>query len=271
MRKFLILIFSFFLVSCDGFDINSTDNLSEDSDQVFTRPELAFNVLFSSLILNDSGFNNREGFVVLFDDTANLTEIELRTNDDDSALIGTYPWTISNDKLQVTYPNSVVCTSTKTSETASQYRATSSCSGGEPANSQIRNTLIIPSNLDVDDLSGESFTVDNENDDFRLEFFIGGALEIVDIDSDGDEIPSTRVIGEYTDSMVFTNKVVRLDLPTTDEHRLLFRLNGSLNSGLLMDLRFTTSSNTLKSVYIYNTGENDNWDTESVYDDIRFD
>ena len=271
MRNILIVFLSFFLVSCDGFDINSTDNLSEDSDQVFTRPELAFNVLFSSLILNDSGFNNREGFVVLFDDTANLTEIELRSNDDDSALIGTYPWTISNDKLQVTYPGSVVCTSTKTSETASQYRASSSCSGGEPANAQIRNTLIIPSNLDEDDLSGNSYTIDNEDNDFRMNFFSNGTLDIVDLDSDGDEISSTSVVGTYMDSNVYTNLVVRLDLPLTGEHRLLFRLNGSLNSGTLMELRFITSSNTLKSVYIYNTGENNNWDTESVYDDIRFD
>ena len=276
MRKFLILIFSFFLVSCDGFDINSTDNLSEDSDQVFSSPELSFGIRYSSLILNDSGFNNREGFIVLFDSTEDLTEIELRSNDDDSALVGTYPWEIDDDKLVVTYPNGVQCTSTKTSEISSQIEANSSCSGGQPRNAQIRNTLIEPNLLDVDNLSNKSITIENENDDYRINFFSNGDVNIIDIDSDGDEVPSTKVDGRYENSNVYNNIAINIQLEDSNETRLLILLNGGLNSGTVMELRFTTTTlptatSILNSVYIHSTGENDNWDTESVYDDIRFD
>lgn len=271
MRIFLLVLLSFCLVSCDGIDIESTENTTEDTDQTFTRPELAFNVLFSSLILNDSGISNREGFIVLFDNTAMLTQIRLRSNDNDSAVIGTYPWVISNNKLQVTYPNNIVCTSSKTSETSSQYRATSSCSGGEPTNAQIKNTLIKSPSLNEDNFSREAFTINNGNDDFRMNFFSDGRIEIVELNSAGNEISSSTVTGTFEDSDVYKNLAVKLDLPSEDEYRLLFRLNGSLNSGTLLELRFTTTTDKLKSVYIYNAGDNNRWDVESVYDDIRFD
>ena len=143
MRIILSFLLLFGLVACDGFDIDAVDD-SASSDKQFSKAELAYNILFSSTLLNNSGFNNRDGFIILFDTSATLDQIGLQISSDDNALAGNYPWTIVNDKLQVSYPNGVTCTSTKTSETTLQFTASSSCSGGEPENDHIRNTSIQP-------------------------------------------------------------------------------------------------------------------------------
>ncbi len=116
----IITFLSLNLGACDGLDFDSVTDPVDES-KTFTRSELAFNVVFSSLLLNDSGFStNRDGFIVLFNSSSDLDEIELRDSDNDDALVGNYAWTIVDNELQVTYPNGITCTSTKTSETSSE-------------------------------------------------------------------------------------------------------------------------------------------------------
>lgn len=277
MRKLFLLILSFFLVACDGFDINSDDNLSEDStDRIFTRPELAFNILYSSIVLNDSGFSNaRDGFVVLFTNTSELIQIEFRSDNNDDALVGNYPWTISNDDLQVTYPNGVVCTTNKTSETASQYTTTSSCSGGEPRNDRIRNTLNFPNTLNENSFDGRRITIKNDDQDQQIEFFTSGSYEITNLDSDGDVISGTAQSGEFfdnSDSRTFLNDVVILVNSVTNSMTMLILLDGSLSDGTLLSLQFSAETNgELEDVRIYNINENNQWETDSQYDSITVD
>ena len=116
MRIILLVLLSFSLVSCDGFDFDSATDGNTSPERSFSRAELAFNIIYSSDLLNNTGINNRDGYIVLFDSSSELQEIELRVNDDDNAVIGNYDWKIDDNRLEVTYANGTVCTSTKTSE-----------------------------------------------------------------------------------------------------------------------------------------------------------
>ena len=271
LNTLLISLFSLSLSACDGLDFDSLND-TVDEDRRFTRSELAFNVIFSSLLLNDSGFStNRDGFIVLFNSSADLDEIELRNGNDDSVLVGNYPWTIVNDVLQVTYPNGSTCTSTKTSETTTQYTATSRCDGGEPNIDRISNTLNIPIAFDDEDLEGRSIIIENDDDDQIIEFFSNGNFEIRDLDVNGDEITNTIETGTYGESADFNNVVI-LDNLDTGQSNLLVLLDGSLSSGTMLQLDYTDiTRDTLKEVRIYTIDSNNQWDTDSLYDDINID
>lgn len=262
------------LAGCDGFDINATDNVSTNTagTKKFTRTELAFNALFSSQILTKNGLSStREGYIALFKNTAELEQIKLRSNDSDSALVGTYAWTISNDKLQVTYPSAVICTSTKTAESASQYNASASCSGGSPNNAKISNTLIKAISLNKGNFSGSTITFDNGDDDFAYKFFTNGSVEITGLNNDGDEISSTTKTGIFKNSEVYPNIAVDLEIPEDKENkRTFFLIAGGVNSGVLIELRYKLPS-TLNAVYLYEAKTSAVWKTISVYDDIRSD
>ena len=270
-KSVLIILFSISLSACEGFDFDS-DVGSSSPDHTFTRSELAFNVLFSSILLNDSGLiSNRDGFIVLFNSSADLDEIELRDNDNDDVLVGNYAWTIVNDELQVTYPGGITCTSTKTSDTSTQYTATSTCDGGEPDNDRITSTLNKPITFDEDDLSSRTVNIDNGSDDKRIDFFSNGTFEITDLDSNGDEVSSTTKSGVFNNSD-FNNvvKLVNSD-SITDEYSLLVLLEGSLTTGTMLHLRYTASTDTLNEVLIYTIDTNNRWDMDSLYDTIKID
>lgn len=273
MRIFLLLFLSFSLIACDGLDLDAIDDDASDANN-FTSTELAFNVLFSSLLLTDSGLTtNRDGFIVLFNSASDLDEIQLSPTSDD-ALSGNYPWVIDDDELQVTYPDGITCNSDKTDETSLQYTATSTCDGGTPNNDEIEGTLVRSLSFDADDLN--EFTIDIDNDDndedIRLEFFSNGTFATTELNSDGDPDTSTTQLGIYEDSDIFTNvvRVDNMDL-STDEYSLFVLLNGSLNLGSILELRYTESTAELNRVTIYSINDEDDWETESFYDDIEID
>ena len=271
-KVFFISLISMTLIACDGFEIES-ENGTSDPEKTFTRSELAFNVLFSSLLLNDSGLsNNRDGFIVLFKSTADLDEIELRNNDDNDALVGNYAWTIENDKLQVTYPNGVTCTSTKTAESGLEYTASNICDGGEPNNDRISNTLNKPAVFDKDNLSPSTIYIEDGDNDQRIDFYANDSFEITHLDSNGDDIANTTEVGTYDDSDIYNN-VVKLDNADSnaDEYRLLALLEGSLSSGTMLQLRYTKSTNVLKDIHIFTIDTSNRWDVDSVYDNISID
>ena len=272
-KTFIITLLSLVLFACDGFDYDSNSNLGSSSEQKFTRSELAFNVLYSSLLLNDSGLsNNRDGFIVLFNSSSELDEIELKSSGDSSALVGKYAWTIVDDKLQVTYPNGVTCTSNKTSDTSSGYTANSSCSGGEPNNDRIQNSLFKPNSFDDDDIAGRSVTINNDDDDVRIDFYDNKTFEITKLDSRGDDIANTTQIGIFEDSITLNN-VVKLDNSdsSSDTYSLLVLLDGGLADGTMLELKYKESTETLTEVLIYSIGENNQWETESLYNSIAVD
>lgn len=269
MRPILISLLSFFLIACDGLDLDSVDE-SSSSEHQFSRAELAFNVFFSSSLLNDSGFNNRDGFIILFDTSSTVDEIGLRINSDENALVGNYPWTIIDDELQVSYPNGITCTSTKTAETSLEFTASSSCSGGEPDNDPIRNTLIRPLTFDVEDLETNRISIYNNDDDIRIDFFSNGNFEVRDLNSNGDEVPGSEQLGTYDDHSEYNN-VVRLDNPESGEYSLLMLLDGSMTEGTMLEFRYTTVTDTLNEVLIFNINTNNEWDIESLYNNIDID
>lgn len=267
-----VVLVSTALIACDGFDYNSTDNLNSSSDQVFTKSELAFNVLYSSLLLNNSGLSsNRDGFIVLFKSSTELDEIELKSSGNNSALVGEYAWNIVDDKLQVSYPNGVTCSSNKTSDTTTEYTATSSCSGGEPANDRIQNTFYKPNTFDKDDITERSVIIENDDDDVKIEFLSNDTFERTELDSSGDEIIASKQVGEVKDSTL--NNVVRLEYTDTDSdiYSLLILLDGGLTDGTMLELKYLKSTETLSEVLIYSIDANNQWETESIYNNINID
>lgn len=277
MRIFLFTLLTFNLVACDGIDLDADNSLNSDSeDRIFTRPELAFSVLYSSIVLNNSGLSgNRDGFVVLFTNTSELSQIELRSDDSDDAIVGNYTWTIANDDLQVTYANGAVCTSSKTSETGSQITATSTCSNGEPNNDRIRNTLNSPLSFDTNDLEERRITIENDDQDQQIEFFSNGTYQVTDLDSDGDEISGTVETGNYIDNSDLNtelNNVVRLNNSVSNKSTLFILLEGSLTDGTLLSLQYSTEiDGVLEDIRIYDIDENNRWETDSQYDSITVD
>ncbi|MGK0270574.1 MAG: hypothetical protein ACI88H_001221 [Cocleimonas sp.] len=275
----LVTLLSLSIISCDGFDFDSDSISGSNSpDEIFTRSELANNILFSATILNETGFNNRDGFILLFESTSNLKQIALRNNDNDDALEGDYEWTIVNDDLQVTYPNAVVCTSTKNSQTGLQLTASSNCDGGEPNNDRIRSTLNKPTSFSDDNISPSTIIIENDDNDQSIDFYSTGNYEIRDIDINGNEINQIIESGTYTSdiSTALYSNVVRLNetFPTSDGYTLLVLLNGSLSSGTMLQLRYegtTPSTDTLTEVRIYNIKENERWEVDSLYNDISID
>ena len=162
---FIFALFSLLLVACDGLKYDESSTLT------FTSNELTNKVLFSSTLLNRDAEN---AFVILFNSSSQLEEIELGSSATKAALYGEYDWTIANDKLQVTYPSAITCTSTKEEENDLELDVTATCEGGIPANAIIQDTLLNPITFNTSNLSGRSVTIS-----------VNGVEEVIDFNADG--------------------------------------------------------------------------------------
>lgn len=275
LQTLSFIFFSISLSACDGLDLDSVNSTSSE-DSEFTASELAFNVVYSSLLLADNSFiDTSDGFIVLFNSSSDLDQIKLRdNNNEDDVLVGNYAWTIDDDELLVTYPDGVTCTSTKTSDTTLEYTASADCDGDDPDNDSIEGTLNVPNSFDSEDLESQSITIENDDDDDdsqTIDFFSNGTFEVTDLDSDGDDISGTTEVGVYAESNDLSD-VVRLDNTTTGEYSLLILLDGSLSIGTLLELRYSDqATNTLEEVRIYSIDSISEWNVESLYDDISTD
>ena len=161
----------------------------------------------------------------------------------------------------------IICTTTKTSDSTTEYTANGDCDGDNPTNEIIRGSIYTPDSLDSEDFQQQAIDVGDEDDDDdfqELSFFSNGNVEIVD--SSG-----TR-IGTYDDAEL-TN-VVRIDFDdvATTEYRLFIMLDGSLANGTIMELRYADSvTNTLDEVFIYEIESTGQWEINSHYDNITED
>lgn len=259
MKQFAFLLLSVFLVACDGYEYDDSDSGSggggSGSDLKFTSSELVDKILFSDQIQSS---NIKESFILRFESSSRLEQILIQS--DTTALSGKYAWTIVNDKIQVTYPSAVVCTTTKTKDNNSKFETTGSCTGGTPINAIIKGDLIKPISFTNTSLNGKEITIDLDN---NLE-------EILKFDSSGTSFTTTKKDnGQATNpengtfkKSVYTN-VVRLDFPSNSEYRLLVLVKDNLSDGRILELRYGASDNVLKAIRVYSTSNN-NWDLEEI-------
>lgn len=272
IRILPISLLSVLLIACDGLDLDSIDDTPNDLS--FSSSELNQNVLFSPLLLSNSGLNDtRDGFIALFKSTSELNEIEFRSaNVDGRILVGDYNWTIVDEKLQVTYPDSIICTSTKTSESGSQLNATATCEGGDPVNDRIQGSLRKPITFNNNDLATRTIMIDSNASGEQIEFMSDGGFEITQLDSNGNELSTTTESGIYNEASGFNNvvRVHNLD-DNSDEFRLLVLLDGNLSSGIMLELRYIKSTNALDEARIYTINADNQWATNSLYDNINND
>lgn len=260
MRAIIIALFSFLLVACDGLKYDESSTLT------FISEELTNKVLFSSILLNRDAEN---AFVILFNSSSELEEIELGSSASKAALYGEYDWTIVNDKLQVTYPSAITCTSTKQEENNLELEVTATCDGGTPANAIIQNTLLSPVFFSTTSLSGRTVTIDIEGSEEVIDFNSDGSFLLTKKDENGIVTSTENGVYELTD---FTN-VVRLDYTdiNTQEYSLLVLIQGVITSGVVLDLRYSSDDDTLQKVRIYTTQANDSWLVDDLYDSITLD
>jgi hypothetical protein len=260
MRAYIFALFSLILVACDGLQYDDSSTLS------FTSAELSNKVLFSSILLNRDAEN---GFVVLFNSSSELDEIELGSSATKEALYGEYGWTIVNDKLQVTYPSAITCTSTKQEENTIQLEVTAACEGGTPTNAIIQDTLLSPLSFSTSSLSGRTVTISIDVTEEVIDFNTDGTFLLTKKDENGDVSSSENGVYELSD---LTN-VVRLNYTDINppEYSLLMLLEGSISSGVMLDLRHNSDDDTLQTVRIYTIQANDSWLVDDLYDSITLD
>ena len=260
MRAIIIALFSLLLVACDGLKYDESSTLT------FTSDELTNKVLFSSTLLNRDAEN---AFVILFNSSSELEEIELGSSASKAALYGEYDWTIANDKLQVTYPSAITCTSTKEEENNLELEVTATCDGGTPANAIIQDTLLNTLAFNTSSLSGRTVTISVDGSEEVIAFNTDGTFLLTKNDENGDFISSENGVYELSG---LTN-VVRVNYTdiTTQEYSLLVLLEGSISSGVMLDLRYNSDDDTLKTVRIYTIQPNDSWLVDDLYDVITLD
>jgi hypothetical protein len=222
--------------------------------------------LFSSTLLNR---DPEDGFVILFNSSSELVEIELGSSASQQALYGEYDWTIANDKLQVTYPSSVTCTSTKEEENNLEIEVTASCSGGTPAVAIIRDTLQRPLSLSTSSLSGSTVTITIDDTEEIFDFNADGSFLLSKKDENGSTVSTENGVYEASD---LTN-VVRLNYTNvnTEEYSLFVLLQGTISNGVLLDLRFSSNDDSLQTVRIYEIQSSDAWLLDDHYDSITLD
>jgi len=268
--QILVIIFlSLSLIACDGLDFESIDATPDELN--FSSAELNKGILFSQLLLRNSGTNDtRDGFIALFKSASALDEIEFRSADTDGRiLIGDYAWDIVNERLQVSYPNNVICTSRKTSESGSELNVTATCDNGDPANDRIQGNLRKPVTFNNNSLATRTVVIDSDDSGEKIEFMSNGNFEITQLDTLGNEIPSTTESGTYNNASNLNN-VVRVDNmdENSDEYRLLILLDGNLTSGTILELNYIESSNLLDEARIYIIKADNRWGTNSFYSNI---
>lgn len=261
--KFLsFFIISLALIACDGTETASNPSTSTELD--FTSSELSRKILFSEEVLQS---NIQDGFILKFDETT-LQETGSISSNDNTGLFGEYDWEIVNDKLQVTYPSSVTCTTTKTEEESLEYNSESSCSGGTPENNIITGRLIKPLSFNKSSLTNSTITIELGADKEEiLEFNSDGSTFLFTARNNG--VDSSPENGTFN-SAIYTN-TVRLNYTNDGEYSLLVLLDGSLTNGLLLDLRYESDTDDLNRVRIYSINSNDVWQLEETFDSIRTD
>jgi hypothetical protein len=259
MRVIIIALFSLLLVACDGLKYDESSTLT------FTSDELTNKVLFSSILLNRDAEN---AFVILFN-SSELEEIELGSSASKAALYGQYDWTIVNDKLQVTYPSAITCTSTKQEENNLELEVTATCDGGAPANAIIQDTLLNTLAFNTSSLSGRTVTISVDGTEEVIAFNTDGTFLLTKNDENGDFISSENGVYELSG---LTN-VVRVNYTgiTTQEYSLLVLLEGSISSGVMLDLRYNSDDDTLKTVRIYAVQSSESWFVDDLYNSITLD
>ena len=67
--------------------------------------------------------------------------------------------------------------------------------------------------------------------------------------------------------------VVRLNYTNinTKEYSLLVLLEGSISSGVMIDLRYNSDDDTLKNIRIYEVQSSESWFVDDLYDSITLD
>ena len=260
MRAFIFALSTLLLVACDGINSDLSSALR------FTSVELTNKVLFSSTLLNRDAEN---GFVVLFNSSSKLDEIEIGSSTTKEALYGEYDWTIANDKLQVTYPSSITCSSTKREVNNLEIEVAVACDGGTPTNAIIKGTLLSPRVFSTTSLSGRTVTINIEGSEEVIDFNSDGSFLLTKKDENGIVTSSENGVYELTD---FRN-VVRLNYTdiNTREYSLIVLLQGIITSGVVLDLRYSSDDDTLQTVRIYTTQANDSWLVDDFYDSITLD
>lgn len=262
MKIISLLMISLLLAACDGITVDET-SFGNDTKR-FTSTELTEKVFFSEKVRER---NVQNGFILLFKDSSNVEEIGFVLNSDTRALDGQYSWDIVNDKLQLTYPSSIVCTSEKEDDDNQKLTVKNAvCTGGSPTNAKIQGIIYKAISLTSSSLSGRTVTIEIE-----------GNQEVLDFNSDGsflltkkeNELSISTENGVYKDS-VYTN-VVRLEFPDSNEYALLILMEGSLSSGQLLDLRYNLADNKLQAVRIYAIGTNDVWKVDDLFSAINTD
>ena len=260
MRAIIIALFSLLLLACDGLKYDESSTLT------FTSDELTNKVLFSSTLLNRDAEN---AFVILFNSSSKLEEIELGSSASKVALYGEYDWTIANDKLQVTYPSAITCTSTKEEENNLELEVTATCEGGIPANAIIQDTLLNSITFNTSSLSGRSVTISVNGVEEVIAFNADGTFLFTKKDENGVVTSSENGVYE----LYGLTNVVRLNYTNinTKEYSLLVLLEGSISSGVMLDLRYNSDDDTLKTVRIYDVQSSESWFLDDLYDSITLD
>jgi hypothetical protein len=223
-------------------------------------------VLFSSTLLNRDAEN---GFIVLFNSSSKLDEIEIGSSTTKEALYGEYDWTIANDKLQVTYPLSITCTSTKEEVNNLEIEVAAACEGGTPSIALIAGTLLSPLSFSTTSLSGRTVTINIEGSEEIIDFNSDSSFLLTKKDENGIVTSSENGVYELTD---FRN-IVRLNYTdiNTREYSFLVLLQGTLSNGVVIDLRYNSDDDSLQTVRIYTTQANDLWLVDNLYDSITLD
>jgi len=261
--KFLSFFFiSLVLIACDGTETASNPSTSTELD--FISSELSETILFSEEILER---NIQDGFILKFDETT-LQEAGSISSNDNTAVFGEYDWDIVNNKLQVTYPSSVICTTTKTEDESLEYDSESSCSGGSPVNNIISGRLIKPISFSKSSLTNSTITIELGDDKEEILDFSsdGSTFLFTERDSGVDSSPENGTFN----SALYTN-TVRLNYTDNVEYSLLVLLDGSLSNGLLLDLRYDSDDDKLNRIRIYSIHTNDVWELEETFDSISTD
>lgn len=263
MKILSFLIISITLLGCEGTETSSDPGTG--TELKFTNSEFSEKILFSEE-LGDSSI--QDGFVLRFEETT-VKEIGSLSSNGNTALTGEYDWVIENDKLQVTYPSSVVCTTTKVAEDNLEFDTEVICDGGDPNNEKINNGLMKPLSFSKSGLTNKKVTIElRDNRQEILDFNSNGSSFIITKRENGQD--SSTQNGTFSTS-IYTN-TVRLSFPDDEEYSLFVLLDGSLSgNGLLLDLRYKSSDDTLINLRILSIENNDVWRVNKLFDLITID
>jgi len=257
MKHFIFLFLSIFIIACDGYEYDDSDsdgNDGSDTSLKFTSAELEKKILFSEVIQDSNVVN---GFILRFVNSSEIEQIFIKETD--KILSGDYDWTIANDKLQVTYPSGIVCTTTKIKDDNLKYETTGSCNSNPLNNAKIEDDLIRPFSFVTADLTDDEITIDlGNNQEEVLKFNSDGTtFSLTNIDNGQASNPEN---GTFASSS-FTN-VVRLNFPNDSLYRLLILVENSLTDGTLVELQYnSTGTELLKRVRFYSSSNNE-WKME---------